>query len=172
MEKVDGFQTFCLIFFFFRIMALVIFLINHIMGILSGLFSPYGTRSRIEYIITTIIIAFLPIPLVVLFGSMISAVMQGSSTDSSPYTLYGMLGVIGTIMFWICLCNNAKRLHDLGHSGWWQILFPVPALILYGLYLSNTISHDALMSWGKVIASIPYWYLLLFAGDGMSPYED
>jgi hypothetical protein len=40
------------------------------------------------------------------------------------------------VMAWVSVCASTKRLHDLGHSGWWNLiaLIPIPNVI-FGLYL-------------------------------------
>ena len=48
-----------------------------------------------------------------------------------------LLFYAGNIVFFsLALNNHVKRLHDLGHSGWWVLLFIVPLInILLLLYL-------------------------------------
>ena len=41
-----------------------------------------------------------------------------------------------------CLSLTARRLHDRGHSGWWQLLFVVPGLNFIPLYWSVRQAKD------------------------------
>lgn len=34
----------------------------------------------------------------------------------------GLLGLVYIPLFWILLAQGAKRCHDLGKNGWWQII--------------------------------------------------
>ena len=43
-----------------------------------------------------------------------------------------LLFLLGTLVQSLSL--TARRLHDRGHSGWWQLLYPVPVLNFIPLY--------------------------------------
>jgi len=53
----------------------------------------------------------------------------GETKDSG---VLSALFILGTLVQSICL--SARRLHDRGHSGWWQILYIVPFLNVIPLY--------------------------------------
>lgn len=63
--------------------------------------------------------------------------------DPIAGTLYetgaGPVGLISSLfslfLLWPALAAGAKRLHDLGHSGWWQLLYFVPILGALGLFI-------------------------------------
>ena len=52
-------------------------------------------------------------------------------------TFLAFMAIVSLIlMTWVSVCASTKRLHDLGHSGWWNLiaLIPIPNVI-FGLYL-------------------------------------
>lgn len=51
----------------------------------------------------------------------------------------GALGFFSSLIFavllWVSVCAFARRLHDVGHSGWWSLFALVPGVnILFGIY--------------------------------------
>ena len=53
----------------------------------------------------------------------------GETKDSGVLSaLFILVKLVQTI------CLNARRLHDRGHSGWWQVLYIVPFLSFIPLY--------------------------------------
>jgi len=66
----------------------------------------------------------------------------GETTDSGVLTAIWVL-----VTFIQSLSLNARRLHDRGHSGWWQLLFLVPVLnfiVIYWLVRSAKDTTDTL----------------------------
>src|SRR5690606_34822421 len=48
---------------------------------------------------------------------------------SQQFELIALAAIIGIIAYWFLVAQGAKRCHDVGNSGWWQL---IP---FYGLYL-------------------------------------
>ena len=82
-----------------------------------------------------------------LYAGIITLVLMILDNHVLGYTFYSLLNpladandsgvltalfTLGTIVQSVCL--TARRLHDRGHSGWWQILYIVPFLNVIPLY--------------------------------------
>ena len=61
-------------------------------------------------------------------------------SDNYESGILVFLFLIGTLIQSISL--TARRLHDRGHSGWWQLLFVVPGLNFIPLYWSVRQAKD------------------------------
>ena len=53
-------------------------------------------------------------------------------SESNNAGIFVLAWILGTLVQSICL--NARRLHDRGHSGWWQLGMLVPGLNIIVLY--------------------------------------
>jgi uncharacterized membrane protein YhaH (DUF805 family) len=87
---------------------------------MNRMFTIEGRRGRLSYFGATLLL------LVVQFGlaMLLYAVTQ---TLDSAY-------LVGLLMLYPSVCITAQRLHDIGISAWWYLLFFVPiANILFGI---------------------------------------
>lgn len=65
-------------------------------------------------------------------------ILGSDDCEILPNEFAGMLGILALVWVfvsvWISLAVSCKRLHDLGKSGWWGLLFfimaPLPLLVL------------------------------------------
>lgn len=85
-------------------------------------FSFDGRIRRTEYHLSIIIISIAH----GLIGAMLVLGSSSSSDPGSTIAIFYLLTLPGLIFFW---AQGAKRCHDLGNNGWWQL---IP---LYGLWL-------------------------------------
>jgi len=86
-------------------------------GFFDSLFSFSGRSRRTRYWVTS----FFCSGLLLLFV-FLGAILTGGSEDGATFGF--ILGIIPS--FAISLANGTKRLHDLGHSGWMQLLLFIP----------------------------------------------
>lgn len=82
----------------------------------QNIFSFEGRIRRLEYGISLIVYLFL--------ASLINAGIADSNSDS-------FLGIAYIPMLWFLWAQGAKRCHDLGNNGWWQI---IPFYILWMVF--------------------------------------
>ena len=82
----------------------------------QNIFSFNGRIRRWEYGISLIVYMFL--------ASLINASIADSNNDS-------FLGIAFIPMLWFLWAQGAKRCHDLGNNGWWQI---IPFYVLWMVF--------------------------------------
>ncbi|WP_147202272.1 DUF805 domain-containing protein [Segetibacter aerophilus] len=82
-------------------------------------FSFYGRIGRTEYAISFIIY--------VVFAVIVNEIMQSGSGTS-------VIGLAYIPMLWFFWAQGTKRCHDLGNSGWWQL---VPFYVLWLLFAAG-----------------------------------
>ncbi|MEC5166252.1 uncharacterized membrane protein YhaH (DUF805 family) [Flavobacterium sp. PL11] len=95
----------------------------------QNIFSFEGRIRRLEYGISLIVYLFL--------ASLINVAIADSKSDS-------FLGIAYMPMLWFLWAQGAKRCHDLGNNGWWQI---IPFYILWMVFaegdlFTNTYSQS------------------------------
>jgi uncharacterized membrane protein YhaH (DUF805 family) len=85
------------------------------------------------------------------------------------YPFYNAITISGSaILTWIITAGLCKRLHDLNYSGWYQLLFFIPATAVYALSLKYTIQPWAI-ALGFTTYLIGLWILLWAAIISGSP---
>jgi uncharacterized membrane protein YhaH (DUF805 family) len=87
------------------------------------LFSFDGRIKRAEYIVSFIITLF--------FINIINEVIKKDG--------YGIIALGYIPCYWILISQGAKRCHDLGKNGWWQII-PLYVLVLL-IYEGDVIAN-------------------------------
>ena len=98
------------------------------MSFFDSLLSFSGRSRRSRYWITSFFCSGIMIVLVLL-----GAILTGG--DEGGATFGYILGIIPC--FAISLANGTKRLHDLGHNGWMQLLLFIPIVnIGIGIYMA------------------------------------
>lgn len=98
--------------------------INHgHQGMFKRPFSFSGRIRRTEYCLTYIIYVIVAVILELLVDS--------GSTGVAEMLIY----VIAMIaLCWFCFAQGAKRCHDLGHNGWWQL---IPFYVIWMLFVKG-----------------------------------
>src|SRR5450830_1069570 len=85
-------------------------------------FSPRGRATRSEFSLSTLWIAILMVT-----GGVMAILWSKGLIPAAVMEISGL---------WMNLCVCARRLHDLGRSGWWRLVSLVPfANAALGLYL-------------------------------------
>ena len=93
----------------------------------------YGRSPRKEYnyfILFSIILSFLVILLSPIFGLLIF----NDNQENATFLMLGMIIFFVIIITIPTIALTTRRLHDIGYSGWFQLLYLVPILNL-GFFL-------------------------------------
>jgi len=93
-------------------------------------FSFKGRNNRKEYIARSLLEIFS-------FFLMLYTVYNSSETDNVYYDIYLIgLFLFCCVMYFQSIPLNARRLHDLNASGWWQLIILAPFGQLLFIYLA------------------------------------
>lgn len=84
-------------------------------GGFASLFSFYGRIGRLDYFMSMLAYGVL---YGVIYGIMFA--MLESGRDVAEFAFIPALFLIP--LYWFGLAQSVKRCHDLGHSGWWQLI--------------------------------------------------
>lgn len=80
-------------------------------GLLEKPFSFKGRINRTEMWITWVIYA--------LCGAFSEFLINSETLGVAGMTIYVIVWIV---LCWFVFAQNAKRCHDLGHNGWWQLI--------------------------------------------------
>jgi uncharacterized membrane protein YhaH (DUF805 family) len=94
-----------------------------------------------------------------------SAILVNIVTYRMPAALAGVIGTLaGLAMYAMSLRQTALRFHDRGHSGWWNLLWALPYLVLLLALASPRVGFRLLIPAVIVLVGTSL-YLLFFPGD-------
>jgi len=103
----------------------------------SDAFRPNGRFSRYQYVFLSIIV---PLPVSILFTLL---------RDKLPILILLLAFPLVILLAIIAVISAIRRLHDVGHSGWWYMLYFVPlaniALTLYLIFMPGKVEKN---KWG------------------------
>lgn len=81
-------------------------------------------------------------------------------------TGFSLVYALGTIFLWLTgLSLTARRLHDLGYSGWWQLGIPliVIVLLIIAIIMGGSLGNDSGAILVVILGSIGALFLLAFS---------
>lgn len=94
--------------------------VNQTQRLFAHPFSFSGRIRRLEYGLTYLIAIVYQVPMRIM----------PEDTESEGWAIFSIIWLLLFIPYmWFAIAQNTKRCHDLGHSGWWQL---IP---FYGLWL-------------------------------------
>lgn len=86
-----------------------------------SIWSYEGRASRTDYFV------------VLLFTGILGAIAGSMMVKGGALGFFSGLFFAGVL--WVSMCACARRMHDVGHSGWWSLVALVPvANFIFGLY--------------------------------------
>lgn len=89
-------------------------------------FSFEGRIRRLEYGLTILIY-------MVVYYSLIFINISAAGSSDSPSILQSVITLVLVIpLIWFVLAQGAKRCHDRGNSGWWQLIPFYGFVLLFG----------------------------------------
>ena len=66
--------------------------------------------------------------LFMILSSLVAAVLDGMIASSTAGHLTVFSAILGMVLFLPSLAVTARRLHDIGRSGWWMLISLVPII--------------------------------------------
>lgn len=88
-------------------------------------FSFSGRIRRTEYWLTYIIYTIVTV---------ISELLMNTQMTNIGVTELLIYVAVMAVLCWFCFAQGAKRCHDLGHNGWWQL---IPFYVIWMLFVKG-----------------------------------
>jgi len=110
------------------------------MSVLQFFFSFTGRIGRAQYWLSQILLLVILFGLMLIMGVVLAAAGLGKPDDSPGGNAIGIAIVL--VYFWMLLATHCKRWHDLGCSGWWQLVALIPFGGFYELIMCGFIRGD------------------------------
>ena len=116
-------------------------------GVFAGWWSLEGRLGRQTYLLRLLCI----FGAMILFGVVLTVVAAIAGADEWLGRPIGALVVFSSMPF--ALPQHTRRLHDLGWSGWWQMLLLVPAFgLIFRIYLWCKLGTPGRNPYGQSVA--------------------
>lgn len=110
------------------------------MRFIKFLFSFSGRFGRGQYWLCQFLSLLIPFGLIVLMGILFAALGFRGGEAAAAEDPFIFVTVVA--YFWILLASHAKRWHDLGRSGWWQLVGLIPFGGIYVLVMCGCVRGD------------------------------
>lgn len=91
--------------------------------LLRGLFDPRGRADRFGYLLT------------MTTGALAGHALALFAGPLEPDASGPMVWAVYLVVLWLCAVPNIRRLHDIGHSGWW-FWAAIPATLIWSVVVS------------------------------------
>ena len=101
------------------------------------LFSFKGRFGRGQYWLSQVLQLVVILAFAVLIGMILNVMGVPTSAADDPM---GVVLAVG--YFWMLLASHAKRWHDLGRSGWWQLVGLIPFGGIYVVIMCGFVRGD------------------------------
>jgi uncharacterized membrane protein YhaH (DUF805 family) len=109
-------------------------------------FSFSGRIQRVEYILTVVTAVLFPL---------ISAGISYEYTRSESFA-YAISSLLAIPSAWFLFAQGAKRCHDLGNSGWLQLILPISIWLM--LFMKGEQQANEYGELPSVSGAVPNWH--------------
>ncbi len=92
-----------------------------------SIFSLQGRRARLSFFLW-----HLSTTIIFVVGCFISfGLVATSELEERSFGGLALLLLLGMVIFWIQTCLSVQRFHDCGRTGWWVLVYSIPALHIF-----------------------------------------
>lgn len=127
----------------------------------DGLFA--GRMLRREYAVLWIIY------MAVIFAAMSVFSYPQVDLEIGDLVLAVLIPFMATYMYCILIPGSVRRLHDVGSSGWWILLFLMFPISLFALLVWPPIKTTS--KYGKDVSTRPFKLLTILFGENITMYR-